>query len=94
METRSQGNKNHSIAFSRILINTIKGATLVKKHAFKSANFAVLRSPDVPSVLVELGYLSSKDDEALLRSPEWRKKVAKSLADAIDKYFKKRSTLH
>ncbi|MGH1350191.1 MAG: N-acetylmuramoyl-L-alanine amidase [Methyloligellaceae bacterium] len=82
--------KNHSVAFASILIDSIKGSTIVKKNPIRYANFVVLRAPDVPSVLVELGYMSSAKDEQLLKSPEWRKKVAKSVATAIDQYFKKR----
>ncbi len=82
--------KNHSVAFANILMNSIRGTTIVKKNPIRFANFVVLRAPDVPSVLVELGYMSSAKDEQLLKSPEWRKKVAKSVAAAIDTYFKKR----
>ncbi len=82
--------KNHSVAFANILIDSIRGSTIVKKDPIRYANFVVLRAPDVPSVLVELGYMSSAKDEQLLKSAEWRKKVAKSVAAAIDQYFKKR----
>ena len=50
------------------------------------AGFRVLRAPDVPSVLLELGYLSNVEDEALLRSPEWRQQAAEVLARAIQSY--------
>lgn len=50
------------------------------------AGFRVLRAPDVPSVLLELGYLSNVEDETLLRSREWREKTANVLARAIQSY--------
>ncbi|WP_375466016.1 N-acetylmuramoyl-L-alanine amidase, partial [uncultured Methylobacterium sp.] len=53
----------------------------------------VLRSPDVPSVLVELGYLSSRHDLDLLQSAEWRDSVTGSMAKAIDLFFTNRATL-
>jgi N-acetylmuramoyl-L-alanine amidase len=53
----------------------------------RSAAFVVLKAPDVPSVLVELGYLSSKQDEALLTAPAWHQRMAKSMAKAIDSFF-------
>ena len=53
----------------------------------RSAGFVVLKAPDVPSVLVELGYLSSKADEALLVAEMAGKKTATAMARAIDEYF-------
>jgi N-acetylmuramoyl-L-alanine amidase len=47
----------------------------------------VLKAPDVPSVLVELGYLSNRSDEELLTSEKWRHKTADALAAAIVRYF-------
>ncbi len=84
--------KNHSVAFANILMEAMRRSTIVKKHPIKYANFVVLKAPDVPSVLVELGYLSSKNDEKLLKSAAWQKKVAKSVANAIETYFKKKLT--
>ncbi|WP_207768129.1 N-acetylmuramoyl-L-alanine amidase family protein, partial [Methylobacterium frigidaeris] len=57
----------------------------VKPH--REAGFRVLRSPDVPSVLVELGYLSSKRDLDLLLSDEWRTNVTGQMAGAIEAFF-------
>ncbi len=54
-------------------------------HRF--AGFAVLKAPDVPSVLIELGYLSNKEEERLLRTHEYRIKLANGLAKAVDRYF-------
>ena len=53
----------------------------------RSAGFVVLKAPDVPSVLVELGYLSSRQDEKQLTNPAWRERVAKAMARAIETYF-------
>jgi N-acetylmuramoyl-L-alanine amidase len=46
-----------------------------------------LKAPDVPSILMELGYLSSVEDEKKLKSPEWRKAMADAMVVAIDKHF-------
>ena len=59
----------------------------------REARFVVLRSHDVPSVLVEIGYLSSKRDLEMLQSPEWRAGVTGSMAKAIDLFFTNRATL-
>ena len=56
----------------------------------RSAGFLVLKAPDVPSVLLELGYLSNAAHEKLLSSPQWRGAVAKAVARAVDNYFSSR----
>jgi N-acetylmuramoyl-L-alanine amidase len=55
-------------------------------HRF--AGFRVLRAPDVPSILLELGYLSNPQDEALLKNDSWRDNIAKKLAEAVEAYAK------
>ena len=57
----------------------------VNPHRF--AGFAVLKAPDVPSVLVETGYLSNAEDERMLRQPQYRAKLARALARAIESHF-------
>jgi len=59
----------------------------------REARFVVLRSPDVPSVLVELGYLSSKRDLEKLQDPEWRAGVTGSMAKAVDQFFATRTSI-
>lgn len=53
------------------------------------AGFAVLKAPDVPSVLIELGFMSNKNEAQMLASPEYRAKIARALAASIDSYFEK-----
>ena len=57
------------------------------KHPLKAAGFKVLTAPDVPSVLVELGYMSTKDDLKLLTSDAWQDKTANAVAQAVDTFF-------
>jgi N-acetylmuramoyl-L-alanine amidase len=56
----------------------------------KSAGFRVLKAPDIPSVLLELGFLSNPDDEKLLTSQAWRERTAEAVVKSIDVYFAKR----
>ena len=56
------------------------------KHPLKSAGFRVLKAPDVPSVLVELGYVSNKGDLEHLVSENWRTRTVGSMAQAIDAF--------
>jgi N-acetylmuramoyl-L-alanine amidase len=53
----------------------------------RSAAFVVLQTTSVPSILLELGYLTSQEDAQQLRSDQWRVKVSGSLVTAIDNYF-------
>ncbi|MBC8038006.1 MAG: N-acetylmuramoyl-L-alanine amidase [Rhizobiales bacterium] len=79
--------KSHSMVFARKAVSEMKPVTGFTGKPLRSAGFVVLKAPDVPSVLVELGYLSSRHDEAQLSSPSWRDKVAGAMTSAIDKYF-------
>ena len=62
----------------------------LNKNPHRSGRFHVLKAPDVPSVLLELGYLSSKQDSVLLSTPEWREKATTRVTEAIDRFFKSR----
>ena len=79
--------KTFSLQFAHRLVAELKGTTRLYKNPLKSAGFRVLRSPDVPSVLVELGYVSNKEDLQSLLSDSWRDRTATSVAAAIDSYF-------
>ena len=53
----------------------------------RSAGFAVLKAPDIPSILLETGYLSNRSEARLLSSPEHQKTIALALKRSIDAYF-------
>lgn len=79
--------KTYSVQFARDLVAEMRDTARLYKHPIKSAGFKVLKDPDVPSVLVELGYLSSKADRANLTSAAWRARTAGALVAAIDTFF-------
>ena len=79
--------KTFSVQFARTVVDELKSAARLHKHPLKSAGFKVLLAPDVPSVLVELGYMSTKDDLKQLTSASWRARTAQALAQAVDVYF-------
>ncbi len=79
--------KNHAVMFSKKALARLRTKTLLTGKPMRSAGFVVLKAPDVPSVLVELGYLSSRQDEALLTSSAWHAKIAQAITSAIDTYF-------
>ncbi len=79
--------KAFSTDFARNLVKELKSSARLHKHPLKSAGFKVLKAPDVPSVLVELGYVSNPRDLKLMTSEGWRRKVVDSIARAIANFF-------
>jgi N-acetylmuramoyl-L-alanine amidase len=79
--------KTFSVQFAQDLVGNLKDTARLHRDPIKSAGFRVLRAPDVPSVLVELGYVSNKQDLALLLSDSWRDRTAAAIAQAIEGYF-------
>jgi N-acetylmuramoyl-L-alanine amidase len=79
--------KTFSMQFAHKLVGEMKEAARLHKEPIKSAGFRVLKAPDVPSVLVELGYVSNKQDLQSLLSDTWRNHTADAMAAAIDGYF-------
>ena len=79
--------KNRSAGFAELLVHDMGQVTLLQRNSHRYAGFAVLKAPDIPSVLIELGYLSDAQDEALLISPLHRTKLAGAMLRAIDGYY-------
>lgn len=79
--------KTFSVQFANKLVGLMKRTARLHKEPIKSAGFRVLRAPDVPSVLVELGYVSNKEDLQSLLSDKWRDHTADAMASAIAGYF-------
>lgn len=63
------------------------GVMLLPTTPHRSAGFAVLKSPDIPSVLIEMGYLSDMADARALADPRHQQQIAGAIADGIDRYF-------
>jgi N-acetylmuramoyl-L-alanine amidase len=79
--------KTFSTQFARTVVDELKSAARMHKHPLKSAGFKVLTAPDVPSVLIELGYMSTKDDLKQLNSPVWRARTAQAVVKAVETFF-------
>jgi N-acetylmuramoyl-L-alanine amidase len=83
--------KNFSALFARTLAGSLKSAARLHRSPLRSAGFVVLKAPDVPSVLLELGYLSSPEDLKQMTSEAWRDKVTAAMVDAVDRFFANRT---
>ena len=78
---------NMSSRFASILVGDLRNDTMMLQNSHRFAGFAVLKAPDVPSVLLEMGYISTPDDERLLTDPNHQKKLSESITHAIEDYF-------
>ena len=74
---RQRHTKDESVHFARFMVDNLGKSVRLLRNTHRFAGFAVLKSPDVPSVLVELGYLSNRTDEKLLKSKKYRTKISK-----------------
>ncbi len=78
---------NRSIGLARELVATLGSQVRMLENSHRSAGFAVLKAPDIPSALVEMGCLSNREEDKLLRTTGYREKVAKGIVSSIDAYF-------
>lgn len=78
---------NFSILFARDLVDRLEDVTTLIRNPHRQAGFAVLTAPDVPSALIELGFLSNAADEEILLSDDWQEQTAAAVADAVDSFF-------
>jgi len=79
--------KSQSDAFAEILLNELSGRVDLIGNSHRRAGYYVLLAPDVPAVLLELGYLSNKEDERRLKTKAYRNKITAGVERAIDAYM-------
>lgn len=83
------GNKVRTSTFAREVIEFMSASTSMRENADREANFRVLKTAKVPSVLIELAYVTNAQDAQNLKSAKWRDKVSESIATAIVNYLSK-----
>jgi N-acetylmuramoyl-L-alanine amidase len=79
--------RTFSLAAADHLVRELSGTTQMIRNPHRAASFMVLKAPDVPSVLVEIGYLSNADDARLLTSEDFRARVSTAVSGAILRFF-------
>lgn len=89
MDLAKRETRAFSASFARNLVEKLDGSVKMHKIPLRSAGFRVLTAPDVPSVLIELGYMSSPKDAELLNSPAWREQAVAAVHQAIEHYFER-----
>ncbi len=88
LDLMQNNSMKESFRLAEYLLEDMKGVHPVKFPSYRQANFIVLRAPDFPSLLVELAYITNKEDESLLVQDSFQEKMAKTLATSVRKYFK------
>ncbi len=79
--------RNRSAVFAQTLLTHIEGKAPLLRRSHRDAGFMVLLAPDVPAVLLEMGFVSNPDDEARLRDPAGRARLMSAVARAVDEHF-------
>jgi len=87
MDLARRQTNNLSIGLARALVSKLGTEVRMLDHSHRSAGFAVLKAPDIPSALVELGCLSNRDEDGLLRTASYRHKLATGIVGSVDAYF-------
>ena len=88
IELTRRETKSFSLQIARNLVSQLKGRIKLIKNPLRAANFHVLRAPEIPSVLIELGYLSNATDEYQLSSALWQQTTAEHIKIAIMNYLR------
>jgi N-acetylmuramoyl-L-alanine amidase len=78
---------NQSIRLARDLVAELGRRVRLLNHSHRSAGFAVLKAPDIPSALVEIGCLSNREEEALLKSLPYQRKLTQGLMQSLNDFF-------
>ena len=87
LDLTQRATQNRSAAFAHMLLDRLDGRTAILRRSQRDAGFAVLLAPDVPAVLLEMGFITNPEDEAALNDPEHRARLVDGIADAVDDYF-------
>src|SRR4029078_7805808 len=82
-----EATRGRTSVFARSVVSHMGEATNMMDNPDRSAAFVVLKSAKVPSVLIELGFVTNEADAGLLKSDSWRDKVSESILVAVDNHF-------
>lgn len=88
LDLMQNNSMKESFRFAELALEAMKEVHSLKFSSYRQANFIVLRAPDIPSVLIEVAYITNREDERLLNQSGFREKVAVHLTQAIVQYFK------
>ena len=84
---------NDSLKLGGALLGEIGNMARLHKPRVEQAGFAVLKAPDIPSVLIETAFISNPEEEARLRSEAYQERLADAIMRGINRYFQKNPPL-
>ena len=87
LDLSQRATKNRSAAFAQLLLERVGEETPLLRRSHRDGGFIVLLAPDVPAVLLEMGFITNIEDERLLSNPSSRNRVVNAVGDAIESYF-------
>ncbi|MBO9709447.1 MAG: N-acetylmuramoyl-L-alanine amidase [Caulobacter sp.] len=87
LDLSQRATKNRSAAFAETLLQNVGEETTLLRRSHRDAGFIVLLAPDVPAVLLEMGFITNVDDEQFLKSPSGRGRLMEAVAGSIESYF-------
>lgn len=88
LDLMQNNSMKESFRFAEMLLGDLKAIHPLKYPSYRQANFIVLKAPDVPSILVEMAYITNKEDERLLSRNDFQEKMANTLNASVRKYFR------
>lgn len=92
LDLTQRATRNRSARFATTLLENIGDRTPLLRRSHRDASFQVLLAPDVPAVLLEMGFMTNREDERLLTDVKRRGRLMDGVAEAIDEYFKTADT--
>jgi N-acetylmuramoyl-L-alanine amidase len=87
LDLTQRGTVNRSASFAEVLLQRVGDRTQLLQRSHRDAGYMVLLAPDVPAVLMEMGFITNSEDERLLADPSRRRNLMEGVAEAIDDYF-------
>ncbi|WP_235561379.1 N-acetylmuramoyl-L-alanine amidase family protein [Brevundimonas sp. Root1279] len=89
LDMTQRATQNRSAQLARTLLGELEGADHpLLRRSHRDAGLAVLLAPDVPAVLLEMGFITNPEDEELLTNARARRRMMQAVADGIDRYFR------
>src|SRR5690606_29906093 len=93
LDLTQRATKNRSAQFAELLLERVDDEVTLLRRSHRDAGFVVLLAPDVPAVLLEMGFITNPEDEKVLASESGRKRLMDAVGDSIDAYFGERTQL-
>lgn len=87
LDLTQRATRNQSATFAQLLLNEVDDVCALLRRSHRDAGYVVLLAPDVPAVLLEMGFMTNADDEGLLTDPRRRAAMMNAVGDGIDAYF-------